>query len=494
MTTAMRLTTEDVRRCVHRVEGSTAATRGPNRKKKHVAASVAALLFVCVVEAGCKSSKNSGSERAGLSQQEGESSAVTSVTPPRALNKHSSSCGPGTSRIVADMMSSHPAISGSGRFVVFESTSALVPDDSNGFEDVYVIDRRDDALERISVSSNETEGNGDSMWADVSADGRFVVFVSVADNLVPSDKNETIDVFVRDRQRKTTEQVSVSSAGVHANKGSAWPKISADGRFVTFQSPATNLVPNDNNDVSDVFVRDRHAGTTRRVSVSSQGIEGDALSAFPTISGDGRLVAFRSAASNLVPGDRNGEKDVFVRNLVTGTTERISVSTAGTEGKAISAWSNISSDGQFVAFGSLAQLAPDDTNNQADVYLRDIKRGTTELISKSASGGGGNDASSHPVVSAGGRYIAFDSKATNLIPGETGPARWALDVFLHDRQSGVTRRICSGSSTVSISDDGRLVAFGAAADCQTPRRDNTPSLCVLDTQVLMGVHRSTRPR
>ena len=149
----------------------------------------------------------------------------------------------------------------------------------------------------------------------ISADGRFVAFVSFATNLVPGDTNDATDVFVRDRQTGTTRRVSLGPGGVQGNGGSAGPAISANGRFVAFFSAATNLVPGDTNGTADVFVRDRQTGTTRRVSLGPGGVQGDGDSVGAAISADGRFVAFESDATNLVPGDTNGAPDVFVRSL-----------------------------------------------------------------------------------------------------------------------------------------------------------------------------------
>jgi Tol biopolymer transport system component len=215
----------------------------------------------------------------------------------------------------------------------------------------------------------------------LSADGRFVVFQSDASNLVRGDTNRTNDVFVRDRRAGTTELVSISSAGVQGNDTSAEPTISADGRFIAFSSRATNLVPgaadgarlsreppgNRNN----VFIRDRLKGTTRRISVSPAGAPGNDNSATPAISADGRFVAFLSDASNLVPGDTNGVKDVFVRDRRTGTTRRVSVSSAGAQSKDSSDHPALSADGRLVAFQSGASnLVPGDTNGTSDVFIR----------------------------------------------------------------------------------------------------------------------------
>jgi Tol biopolymer transport system component len=176
---------------------------------------------------------------------------------------------------------------------------------------------------RVSVDSAGGAGNGDSSNASISADGRFVVFCSVAENLVPNDTNNRSDVFVRDRATGLTERVSVDSSGAEGDdNSSSTSAVSADGRFVSFVSDANNLVPFDTNGHKDVFVRDRQSGNTERVSVDSGGVEGNADSGitneFPlpeyriSMSSDGRLIAFTSYATNLVGNDTNGAPDVFV--------------------------------------------------------------------------------------------------------------------------------------------------------------------------------------
>jgi Tol biopolymer transport system component len=236
--------------------------------------------------------------------------------------------------------------------------------------------------ERVSVDSAGNEGNSFVQRnASISADGRFVAFTSFATNLVPGDTNRRDDVFVRDRLTGTTELVSVDSAGNQGNRDSGSPAISADGRFVAFHSVATNLVPGDTGNMTDVFVRDRLTGTTQRVSVDSAGTEGNGASVEPAISGDGRFVAFYSFATNLVPGDTNGDGDVFVHDRQTGTTERVSVDSAGNQGSAISDGFrkvSISADGRVVAFVSVAtNLVPGDTNGGSDAFVHDRQTGIT---------------------------------------------------------------------------------------------------------------------
>jgi Tol biopolymer transport system component len=259
----------------------------------------------------------------------------------------------------------------------------------------------------------------------ISADGRFVAFESASTNLVPNDHNGIRDVFVRDRKRGETTRVSVSSSGTEQISGNGAeelgtiPAISANGRFVAFSSRGKNLVEGDRNDTDDIFVRDRKRGETTRVSVSSTGEEANDTSLFyPSISANGRFVAFTSWASNLVAGDENGHyEDVFVRDLKRGVTTRVRENNRS--GSLYSGIPSISANGRFVAFESPApDLVKGDRKGHVDVFLHDRKRGRTTLLSVSSEGKQGNDESSFPAISANGRFVAFSSLASNLVGGD----------------------------------------------------------------------------
>jgi Tol biopolymer transport system component len=318
----------------------------------------------------------------------------------------------------------YPSISGSGRFVVFETNSGnLVPGDTNTETDVFVRDRKTGKTERVSLRSNGRQANSWSGYASISATGRFVLFTSTATDLVRNDTNGFEDLFVHDRVTGTTRLVSVRSNGNQANAtvGFIDPgSISANGRYITFASKASNLVKDDDNAVADVFVRDRVARTTIRVSVSSAGDEGNGSSRDPSISGDGKFVAFASDATNLVGSDGNGEQDIFVHNLKRGTTRRISVSSADEEADSYSSYSSISADGRYVAFDSFAEnLIANDTNDATDVFVRDRKRRRTVRVSLTNAGAEGDKSSNYPFLSANGKFVAFQSDATNLVGNDT---------------------------------------------------------------------------
>lgn len=367
----------------------------------------------------------------------------------------------------ADFISSAPAISGDGRFVAFTSIATnLVPSDTNGVEDIFVRDRETGQTTRVSVASDGSEGDDrTSLPPAISADGRFVAFGSNATNLVPNDTNGIGDVFVHDLETGATERVSIASDGTQGNGGGSSPAISADGRFVAFGSSSTGLVPNDTNGEFDVFMHDRQTGETTRVSVASDGTQGDNFSGFtPAISGDGRFVAFASFSSNLVTGDTNGEFDVFVHDRQTGETERVSIASDGTEANEISIGVSISADGRFVAFQSAASnLVPDDTNGAVDIFVHDRQAGATERVSVASDGsqGNGNSGTSSiasNTLSADGRFVTFDSHATNLVPNDTNGT---LDEFVHDRETGETTRVNVASNGTQANGFSRFATISA---------------------------------
>jgi Tol biopolymer transport system component len=339
--------------------------------------------------------------------------------------------------VEGNLVSDVPSISADGRYVAFESAATnLVSGDVNGHDDIFVRDRQTGTTTRVSKSSAGVEGDGVSYNPSISADGRYVAFESDATNLVSGDTNAVSDIFVRDRQTGTTTRVSRDSAGVQGDLGSHWASISADGRYVTFMSDANNLVSGDTNGVQDIFVRDRQTGTTTRISRSSAGVEGDDNSWKPSISADGWYVTFDSDATNLVAGDTNAVSDVFVRDRSTGTTYLVSRDSVGVEGNDNSMAPSISSDGRYVAFESIAtSLVAGDTNAVSDVFVRGRETGTTTRVSRDSAGVEGNAESQYNSISSDGRYVAFMSDATNLVTGDTNGYK---DIFVRDRQTGTT--------------------------------------------------------
>jgi|GEM_PF-2677559 len=369
--------------------------------------------------------------------------------------------------------SSHAALNRDGRYVAFESdASNLVPNDTNNKRDVFVYDRQTKQITRVSISSADVEGNGDSSGAKLSGDGRYVVFESEASNLVPNDTNNVKDIFIHDLQTGTTTRVSVDSAGNEGNGLSSYAFTNADGRYVSFYSSATNLVPNDTNGANDIFVHDMVTGQTTRVNVDSAGSQSSAGSDSycPSISDDGRYVFFLSNAVNLVSGGANGAYQAYVHDRQSGTTVRVSVDSNGVQGNANTDDGKISADGRTVLFESDASnLVPNDTNNASDIFLHDLQTGVTTRVSISSSGAQANGESFDSRVSDNGRFAAFESDATNLVSNDTNLLK---DIFIHDRVTGATTRMSvsvdgfeanGGSQNARISGDGRFVAFDSDA-------------------------------
>jgi Tol biopolymer transport system component len=364
----------------------------------------------------------------------------------------------------------NPAVSGDGRYVAFTTDATnLAGKDTNHEADVYLRDRRTGKTSRVSVSGSEKQGNGQSVWPSISADGRYVVFTSSASNLVPGDTNGQPDVFVRDRTRGTTTRISVSSSEKQGRGGSYDGVLSADGRSVVFVSDAANLVSRDTNRQPDVFKRDLRKGTTTRVSVGVRGQAND-RSMGRAISADGRFVAFVSLASNLVKGDTNREWDVFLRDTRKGTTVRVSVGPKGRQGDVGDPMGtgfpqSISDDGRYVLFDSDATTLVDgDTNGRYDVFLHDVRTRTTRRLSVRPDGSQNPQDSFARGMTGDARTVLF-STYEPLTPGDTNGA---FDAFVLDRTTG-RMRLASVAVTgragnddtgpAAISRDGRHVAF-----------------------------------
>ena len=347
------------------------------------------------------------------------------------------------------------SISADGRYVAFTSeASNLVVGDTYlcshpklplyNCADVFVHDRVTGETTLVSVASDGTQANSESWLSSMSADGRYVAFGSTATNLVVGDTNGSSDVFIHDLVTGETTCVSVASDGTQGNNSSGGNSISADGRYVAFISAASNLVVGDTNDTYDSFVHDRMTGETTRLSVASDGMQGNMGSWSTSISADGRYVAFTSEASNLVAGDTNGLEDIFMHDRQTGETTRVSLASDGSQANDLSRNPSISGDGRFVAFNSDASnLVVGDTNDTCDSFVHDRMTGETTRLSVSSDGMQGNKASGFTgiSISVNGRYVAFDSVSTNLVVGDTNDT---TDIFVRDREGLVVGYSVSG--------------------------------------------------
>ncbi|MEU0879189.1 hypothetical protein ABZ345_11375 [Lentzea sp. NPDC005914] len=299
-----------------------------------------------------------------------------------------------------------------------------------------------------------TPVNAPADGPSLSADGRYVAFWSSASDLVAGDTNRVSDVFVRDRQTGETTRVSVDSAGVQGDNVSRNPSISADGRYVAFESFATNLVAEDTLGHWDVFVHDRQTGATTRISRGRYEREAESDSLNPSISADGRFVAFDSLASNLIYRDWNNYRDVFVHDRTDGRITKASMETNGFESNGPSQKPSISADGRYVAFESNAtNLAVwSDNNRVSDVFVRDQETGRTNRVSVSSANLEGDSVSWQPSISADGRYVVYTSNASNLVPGDSSPGGDVdIDVFRFDRQTKKTTQVNLGPDGTSTS-------------------------------------------
>jgi len=407
------------------------------------------------------------------------------------------------------------ALSGDGSVVAFVSTATnLVAGDGNGVADVFVHDVGDGSTTRVSVASDGTEADAQSgspsmIWntpVAISSDGRYVVFESAAQNLVPNDTNSVVDVFEHDRITGTTTRVSVASDGSEANAMSFSVSISDDGQRVGFFSGATNLTSDGVS--AGMYVRKVAAGTTE---LASRAADGSPAPMEPPgiLSGDGRHVAFESKAAGIVPGDTNGQYDVFERNLVTGVTQRVSVTSTGRqltgndssdyapEGPAISA------HGRFVAFATAARnLIPDDKDGDTDVFVHDLHTGSTVRANVSTQGVGGGSAD-YPVMSDDGRYVGFASVDYLLAPCGTNVHGTGYGAFyVRDMRLHRTQRATTDEDGVSVSNygnfgpitilanlsgDGHVVAFNSDYALETDDTNADFDVYVHDVLAPVGV-------
>ncbi len=362
-----------------------------------------------------------------------------------------------------------PSFSYDGRYMAFESPVALVPEDTNGVTDVYVFDKVTGTVRRVSVSSAGGQGiGGESTSPAISATGRFVAFESRASNLVLSDVNNLLDVYLHDRDADNdgifdergairTVRVSVSTAGAEAREGfSRFPSISGNGRWVTFESAATNLVGSDTNRLTDICVHDRLLGITKRLNVQSGGTQSmGGHSARPRISQDGRWVVFDSLATNLVDADTNGVSDVFLHDRDTDgdgvmdeagfiDTRRISVNSRGEQGNAASTDASLTGDGRWVVFASLAtnlDVNQQDTNGESDIFLHDRLNRTTRRVSLGPNNAQFVGPSRVPRISADGSLLVFLTSGLNAPPAAGAVAAAATSA------SGIHLGLDDGKST-----------------------------------------------
>ncbi|HVW31794.1 MAG TPA: hypothetical protein VHL53_04580 [Acidimicrobiia bacterium] len=430
-----------------------------------------------------------------------------------------------------------PWMNADGRYLVFDSDGKQVmgsPADPVGIRDVYLYDRVAGTMERISVGPNgarahlpEANSQGacpnqpnpcGSQRGTISADGRYVAFWSSADNLVAGDTNGHTDAFLRDRQTGQTILLSKGYNGAQADGDSRRPVVSRDGQYVAFESAADNLVApasctttggggggllgglfgggggqqtctgGDTNKADDVFLYKISDGSLTLVSGVNGAAAGGASNR-PSLSGDGHLVAFQSSAGNLIPGVSGNQ--VYIKDMTTGAITLVSSDSGGTPGNKLSESPSVSADGRFVSFDSKAtNFAQDDTGGDMDVFVKNLTNGAITQASVKTGGGQatGTDGSTivggDSTISADGRWVAFWSNATTLVPNDTNATTCqksssdppCADVFVHDMQTNTTTRITStngvegngNSYSPALSMDGRFVAIDSKATTLDP--------------------------
>ncbi len=323
---------------------------------------------------------------------------------------------------------SPPSIASSGKFVAFMSSATdLVPNDENGLPDIFIHDRDANTTELISVAANGAGGNGPSFTPAVTSDGRFVAFQSFANNLTAGDNNDALDIFVRDRKLGVTELISVNDSGQQgvdpAEYGFPGLSISDDGRFVAFAYRNLPVQGSPENGQFTVYLRDRQAHTTQLIAQGN----------LPSLSGSGRFLVYVSPLS-LTVVDNNDGSNVYLLDRKVDQTEQVSIPVTGGSGPSggdIYSPPSISADGSLVAFETTAALDPTDKNGLSDIYLRDRNQNETVLVSAGMQGNS-NGKSHNPAVAGNGSAVAFNSMASNLVPGGTTGQN---NVFVYDRSA-----------------------------------------------------------
>lgn len=403
------------------------------------------------------------------------SSASHDVTllPPMLPELISRGDGPGTGKAIPSQLSNDSLrqIDHQGELIVFMSDWQLLPNDTNGFQDIYLKTRATGQLELISVTPDGRSGNFLSDSPSISSDGRYVVFDSFADDLVENDENGETDVFVRDRQLNTTELVSRRYDGMQIDGDSYLPQISDDGRYVLFQTMADGVVADDDNAARDLYLVDRTAETIERVSLRSDGTqipEGISIHAY-SLSSDGRYVSFTAEGNDILPGVDDSFAQVFLRDLTNNTTTLISMDEQGNPGNESSYASSLDSGASSIVFSSLANnLVPSDSEDQTDIFLRDRLKDETTRITE-ASGVGANGFNGYPLITSDGMYVVFNSRATNLA---TGTDNSNYEILLFDRSAGTLETVTSNeqgnspnrsSTNPSISGNGEVITFSTQA-------------------------------
>ncbi|MBI5928326.1 MAG: fibronectin type III domain-containing protein, partial [Chloroflexi bacterium] len=364
-------------------------------------------------------------------------------------------------------------MTGDGRYIVFNTLTQASPEDTNSTWDVYIHDRLTCQTNLVSRNNNGQVGNSSSYKSSISDDGRWITFMSEATNFAMGTSNTIYQIYLHDQQTGQTTLTSHTSTGTPGDSSSFNPRISSDGRFIAFESNAANLVPNDAvPSVSDIYVYDHQTNQITRVSVDSNGNPGNDSSGYPTISDDGRYIAFESYSTNLTSINIARHRNIFVHDRQTGQTSLVSTRIDGTPTLLDSQNAMISGNGRYVVFSAYDHLSSDPLEPQGQIYLRDIQTGAFELISRAPDGSFADRYSDYPVITPDGRFVFYITAATNL--GDDGPDHISnvYDNYIYDRQTqssynanrdyqGNISSIGSGAAKGAISDDGSITLWYA---------------------------------
>jgi Tol biopolymer transport system component len=380
-------------------------------------------------------------------------------------------------------LSEGAALSQNGQSAAFASDALNLSSSAFGLSAVYLKNTQTGALTLISADANGTPANSNSDHPDISGDGRYVVFQSYAANLAAGDKNNDSDVFLKDTQTGALQLISGVS-GKAGDSGSGAPEISADGRWIVFQSQASNFAADDLNGSSDIFLADRQTGQLTLISRNAQNVAGNQGSSEPSLSANGEFAAFTSEADNLVAGDKNVSPDVFVKNIATGTVILASAAAQGQSAQGRSDSPALSADGAKIVFRSFASDLLANTKNDgfSDIYVKDLKSGALLMVNQALDGGAANGAAWVPAISPDGKYVAFVSDASNLVAGDNNGV---ADVFVRNLATGETVRLdgptgaTGDSASPAFSGDGSVLAFSRWASDSATDPANSQNLYAL---------------
>ena len=367
---------------------------------------------------------------------------------------------------LANKTSNTPALSFDGSKIAFASRSGKLVGDNNSQPNIYLKDIATQTVKRISINSSGVTGDRPSYAPTINADGNKIVFYSTSTNLVTNDTNDTSDIFLRDLNNNTTQLISITKSGVRSNKESAEGTISGDGTVVAFSSTSTTLTSLNANSVRQVYVKDLSTGDLELISVNNNGQAGDNDSFSPAVSNDGRYIAFISISSNLDGYAATNHYDIYLHDRLNKKTERISFTSTGALSNNHSGLPSISSDGRLVAYMSLADnLVFNDTNAQIDIFVYDRQ---TKTVERASSTSPSNGHSFSPKLSSNGRFVAFYSSASNYITNDTNGKD---DLFVYDRYLKTTELLSVSStgaqtvsnvdSSIALSGDGKVAAFAS---------------------------------